>query len=353
MRQSRLYKIIITTASILAILGLLGGCGNDEPAQAAPDNSNIRYQPYQSATNENASSLENPAENNQVPLNVTHTHNVTVINTTFESVAVNPTALSAEDAAQVGAQYIQDIFGYSINGMYVELEFTNWEHMTRTLWNGAVTVSRRDTLEQRARMNELNDEIMARYEAGEDMDDIHEDMADSFREFTYTLARFYFTIDGITGKRIDIRQMTPSMLNQPTPDHDAMEAYIEREWDGDWGAAFEAEISPQEESEFSQLAMEYAQRQFNTTTVASVEFNGAFASLIYTGGGNFTREYFINFLATDETDREAHISFEKASGAIISIHSMGNDFVPIEWEGEREYIREEVEYNDTNERSRP
>ena len=46
---------------------------------------------------------------------------MTVIDTSMGE--VNPLAISPEKAAEIGAQYIYDIFGVCISGMYVEVEY--------------------------------------------------------------------------------------------------------------------------------------------------------------------------------------------------------------------------------------
>lgn len=345
-------KILSGLMAIIVILALLMGCGNDEPT---PDSTNIGERSDQLATDNslrNSDPPEDPPSQNQNPA---QNFSLTTINTTFEGTEVSPMALSLEEAAQIGAQYIQDIFGENINGMYVELDFANWEHMTRNLWHGAVSVSRRNTLENRARFNELNDEFTARLDAGEDMDDIQADMDELFRNVIYTPALFYFAIDAVTGKRINIWRSTSSTLNQLIPGPMAMEEYVEREWGGDWEAAFHAEITPQEKDELHPLAIVYAHKQFDSTTVMNVEFSNSFASLIYAGNGNFNREYSVTFYATDETGRGAHITFELASRTMTSISTISNDFIPFDdemMEIEREErFRGEDEYSD--ERSIP
>ncbi|MCL2361271.1 MAG: hypothetical protein FWC73_05610 [Defluviitaleaceae bacterium] len=347
MRYPKPKKYLMTAIAIVASIGLLSGCNSEDNTYQPASNENVRTQ--DSPTGEAPVREEHPTHN---PVQA---QNLNLINTTFDGTQISSSALSKEEAAQVGARYIMDIFGESIDGMYVELEFSDWEHLNRSLWSGAVSFSRRNTLEQRARLNELNDEFMARYNAGEDPDDINADLMDSFLEQRYTLAHFYFTIDAITGKRIDIRQTTPTTLmimeNQPS-DHTVMDEYIEREWGGDWGAAFEANVTPQEIEELSPMALAYAQKHFHTTTVVDVAFESAFATLIYVGNSNFDRVVSASFLAIDETGREAIIAFEMPSRVLTSLSTFNNDFIPIEFEeGEgREFVREEERYNDTDER---
>jgi len=319
MKQS---KILLISMSVLAML-LIAGCS--QPSSA-----------------ENVRNADNPAQDNAQPSEVLHTHNAIIINTSHEGVEVDPTALSIEEAAQVGAQYILDIFGESIDGMYLELEFADWGHVTRTLWHGAVSVNNRNILENRARNNELNDIFVARLEAGEEAEDIMADMADMFRSYSYTQARFYFFIDAITGERIDIWQsihVHPHHMDESI----ALHEYIAQEWGDDWEAAFAVDITQQEKDALSQIATEYAQRHFNNSTVISTDFENAFASFIYAGGG-FNRDPSATFLATNNVGREARITIHLGSNTVTSINTMSNDFIPMDveaFEGERGYRSED------------
>ncbi|MCL2572127.1 MAG: hypothetical protein FWE11_06955 [Defluviitaleaceae bacterium] len=329
MKQQNLMKALTTVLAMVVVTALLYGCGSDEAIHASTNNNSNTYQ----STSDN--STEAPVTPDEVPLsNNSQTFNLTTINTTFEEMELSPAALSLEDAAQIGARYIQDIFGESIDGMYVELEFSDWEHVTRSLWNGAVSVTRRNTLEDRAQLREINEVFSARLEAGEDFEDVNADMEGLFRDFIYTPARFYFVIDAVTGQRINIWKMAPAALNRPLPHYMSTQEYIDREWDGDWESAFEAHVSPQEIEEISQLAMVYAQRHFNTTVVVDLVFDSAFAVLLYAGNGNFDRDASVVFLATDETGREAHLTFELSSRTLTSISTMNNDFIPFEFDYE-------------------
>ena len=306
MKQS---KILLISISVLAVL-VLTGCGNDQPTAAA-----------------NTDSPHTSAQDNVPAPESSHAHNVTIINTSHEGTEINPSALSIEAATLVGIQYIYDVFGESVAGMYVEMEFSDWDHITRTLWHGAVTDKYRNTLENRARINELNDEFMARLDAGENSEDVFEDMSDLFGAIGYNPARFYFFIDAITGERIDIWKTTAQMLtvNESMPLHE----YIDQEWDSDWDTAFAVDIDPQKEDELGQIAREYAQRQFYNSTIADVHFEGAFASFIYKGGG-FNRESYATFTAINDTGREARISIHVESRTVTSINTMSNDFIPFD-----------------------
>ena len=304
MKQSKILTTsLLTAAAVLALL-FVAGCGNNAPAVILNGN---------------------PAQGGSQPATI---HNVNLINITQENVTISPTALPIAEAAQVGIQYILDIFGKDVAGMYVELEFANWDHLTRTLWHGAVSDVNRNSMEFRLRSQELNDALMARLEAGEEWEDVMADMAEEFRLIRYTPALFYFFIDADSGKRIDIWRQTDAQRHA-MDESISLPEYIEQEWDGDWEAAFSVDIDPQEIHALGQIARAYAQRHFNNSVVANMDFESAFASPIYTGGG-FARDQFAVFVITDDTGREARVTVHVESRMLNSINTMSNDFVPMD-----------------------
>jgi len=302
MKQTKFLTGLFIIVALAAAL-LLAGCGNN-PSTPAQGNS----QP-------------NPAANGT---------NVNIINTTFGDTAIDPSVLDIGQAAQVGIQYILDVFGQDVAGMYVELEFAVWDHVARAIWHGSVSEDDRNTLANRARNMELHEVIMARQEAGEDWEDIMADMGDAFRPYNYVPAQFYFIIDATTGKRIDIWQSIQAhwnIMDESIPLHE----YIENEWDGDWMAASYVDVAPQERDALGQIAQAYAQRHFNNSTVTDMAFDSAFASFIYTGGG-FTRDPSATFIVTDDTGRKAWVTIHIQSRTVTAITTMSNDFIPIEFE---------------------
>jgi len=314
-------KILLTTMAVLGVL-VMAGCGGNgsnqaqDPPPREPDTAARQVQ-----------------DNTQVQdfahdRGVVHAHNVSIINTTHDSVAIDPMALPIEEAARVGLEYVREIFGHNTDGMYVELEFSDWDHMTRTLWQGTVSANNRNTLANRAGITELNAIFSARLEAGEDSEDIFADMADMFLAYNYVPGRFTFFIDGITGQRIDIWQTTTvhtRLEDESIPLHE----FIEQEWGGDWTAAFEIEIDPQVKEELGLVAMMYAQLHFNTSAVVDIRFEVTSVSFIYNGGG-FDRDPSAIFVATDDTGREAHLNINIATRTLLGINTMVNDFIPMD-----------------------
>ncbi|MCL2361848.1 MAG: hypothetical protein FWC73_08565 [Defluviitaleaceae bacterium] len=258
---------------------------------------------------------------------------LTVINITDDAITIPSTALSMEEAVQVGARYIMDVFGADIDGMYIDFEFSDWDHMTRSLWFGIVSSVYRNTRERNQRLHEFNDAFLARINAGEDPDVLGDDWHSFDDKYPYIPGYFYFFIDAITGERIDIWRPSPSQHRWRawSAEHsNLINEYVEHKWGGDWGAALSREITPATIDEYSLIAAAYAQRHFNNSTVVNVEFNDVSTSLVV--GDNRTVEHviFLAFIVTDDTGRAAGVLICKDNRMVISIHTNHNDVRPME-----------------------
>ena len=275
------------------------------------------------------------------------TRNMTVIDTTqlncdtwqMGLYEIDPLALSPDEAAAIGAQYIYDIFGVCINGMYVDMEFTSWWGFGRLHWRGDVTSTNRNTLEQRAQMQRLNAEFMARYEAGESRESLARYFDMTFR-VDFTMPEFSFTVDAITGERIDIWYNSP-FATRPVwipgdgsfeesrmyEEQRILREYIKIEWSDDWQAAFSSALSHQELAVLYEIAWHYGQRQFNNTAVDYVEFSGAHNNLAVDANDNIVRTAgSAVFEITDETGRIAMLVICLDSLSVTSINSSRHDF---------------------------
>ena len=322
MKQSRILLIFVAVLAILIVVG----CSNNQPATVANGDTTQGNQ-------------DNPPQDNVQATEAPNVRNMTIINVSPEGAVIGSNAMSIEAAVQVGLQYIYDIFGERIADMYIDMEFSEWEHLTRPLWHGAVSDNLRNTVENRARISELNDKFMARLDAGEESEDVFEDMSELFGAVSYSPARFYFFIDAITGERIDIWKTSPARM-QVVDESIQLHEYIDQKWDGDWDAAFEVDISPEEIYELGQIARAYAQRQFNNAAIADMNFENAFQAFTYSGGG-FIREPYANFSVTNDAGRIAWVSISVEHRRVSSINTMSNDVVPMDmYEGARRVERE-------------
>ena len=264
---------------------------------------------------------------------------------------VDPLALSAEEAAAIGAQYIYDIFGVSIDGMYVEVAYTHWPTISRKQWHGNVSRTYRNTLEQTAATRRRAAEFQTRYAAGESLESIDAYFEEEFQEMfaSYEVAMFTFIIDAITGERIDIWYNSPDVqrpmwivydenceeMQRMMENARIIREYVENTWNNDWELAFAAELNEDETTELYRMAWHYGQRQFNLTTVTEVEFLSAGYNIEVDNNGNIVRNPGSASLGiTDETGRIAIMSVCLESFGITAIHSSRNDF------------RVEVDYRD-------
>jgi hypothetical protein len=162
--------------------------------------------------------------------------------------------ISPQEAAQLGAHYIYDIFGTDIDGSAVNMVYVFNLFGVRNHWQGSVANSQ----------EQLNN---------------HE----------YT---FQFYIDTISGRRVSLRDFRSMVLS---PERGAS-------------------TSPSNLS-YEELAAGFAEKHFDFTEVASVEFNFGVGGIL-------------QFTATDNFGREAIIEMATGTGNLIHIHSMHSDFIP-------------------------
>ena len=242
-----------------------------------------------------------------------------------DDITVDPLALTPEEAAAIGAQYIYDIFGVCIDGMYVEVEFAPaWALVGRMVWHGEVSLQYRGTRAHRIEEQRLMDEFMAARNRGEDTSDMRWGINSRIPE----PPMFRFIIDAITGERMDVFHVTNITAPRMIEEHEfgIIPAYIEREWRGNWDAALSAEVTSQTLEELYQLAWHYGQRQFLNTTVNYVEFIGAFRGLSLDDNSNVVHTAGqANFEVTDEAGRVAILIFCLETMGITSISTFRNE----------------------------
>ena len=112
--------------------------------------------------------------------------NINVVASPFQHEAISEVAMSAEEAASFGAEYVWDAFGVSIEGHYVIMSYMNcWARPGRGRWQGSVALP--GQLPQNSYF--ISPQGQARWEWGEVM--------------------FTFTVDSLTGERLDISYATP------------------------------------------------------------------------------------------------------------------------------------------------
>ena len=258
-------------------------------------------------------------------------------------------AISMEEAFSIGAEYIWDVFGTCIEGMYVEMMYIAMPGFTRPFWVGSVSTTKPP--------QDLN------------FEDFRDD-PDAWMDAMVFIS-YHFRIDAITGMRVGVGYMAPSYLEEEREENsNRPTAYVmapiasEDDWAGaddcavqrremsmrDWDFRtmwFEmdtdeqlkySDITPERLEAYKLTALEFAERHFNTTTVQNIQLGDAWvsANTFFTGevhGEGDDRIMTITnitFTATDHTGMELIILIptENASWRRLSVCSMHNSFVP-------------------------
>ena len=197
-------------------------------------------------------------------------------------------ALSVEVAANIGAQYIWDVFEKSINGKTVHMMYSAHPSMSRTFWRGTVSESG----------NANSNSVL-----------------------------FEFTIDSVTGQRISIsnrNRISVSELSQ-----DVLNALQDRSR-ADEIAAIRQGQPPAQLAGYIQAARTFAEQHFNNTQVVNVEFLNAHAlGFSLNANGNLVAtNRMLTFSATDSTGRVADITIDEATKQLLSISTENNDIIP-------------------------
>jgi len=194
--------------------------------------------------------------------------NLRVYDKTESYVAVSAYAISIDEAAQIGAEYIWEMFGIDIDGLAVELRYNNFQpHNTLSVFHGTV--------------------------------------------LTGTDVSLNFMLDAITGERMMISRRT---IN--TPDADVSEAWaMMQRAAGSGRCAFPVELSQEEQDVYLELARGFAQKHFNNSNVAEISFTTALASSFDrdANGNIIVTSRRLHFDATDDAGREIMVSVYQGS----------------------------------------
>ncbi|MCL2409160.1 MAG: hypothetical protein FWC96_06040 [Oscillospiraceae bacterium] len=238
---------------------------------------------------------------------------------------ISAQAMAMEDAAQIGAEYIWAVFGTCIDGMHVEMQFSDWDWHTRTLWQGQVYQSEQALIDQHARDEAIREALT------------HDPDADISIYGHHEPTLYSFMIDAVTGARVDISYNNPSSARAmfSMSADDAMASRRAMTESGVWEMDIYAQmafvdLSNEQLEAYAQTAVELAQRHFNNSAVEDVQFShlsigpdfgGDLTALVLTG---------IVFTATDDTGREAHVRIPAGTPFFnsVSISTQHNDFIP-------------------------
>ena len=199
-------------------------------------------------------------------------------------------AMSHEEAAMLGAQYIWDMFGICIDGKTVTMNYQAFPSNIRTYWNGSIG--------------------RAFVETPMECGDVFHSIVDDKEVIT-------FTLDSITGERIDIDRFN---FGTPPPTTE-------------WGMriATEEELrAPTPLDGYIQIAKEHAARHFIHADVVSAEFTriGRPGTRFDENGYLIAISRGLVFDVTDSTGRVAEVTFCETTHELLGIMTIHNDIMP-------------------------
>ena len=211
---------------------------------------------------------------------------LTVLVVGNEGAAAGANALSPDEAAQIGALYIWDMFGESIDGKAVQMHYSAWNSHTRPYWHGNVVDSEE------------------------------------------TQALFSFTICALSGERIDIFKQVSRAAGD-----DAAAALSELLNDRnrrDELVNLRAILNAQATEDYAQAAEDYAAKHFMGAGIASVEFRNAAAAGfdLDENGKLFAAAQQLIYAVTDNTGREAEVAISLETKELLHILTQHNDVIP-------------------------
>ena len=260
---------------------------------------------------------------------------VTLITSVYQQIPAH--AMPKEEASQIGAQYIWDVFGSSIDGMYVYMVYQMLPGYTRPFWLGIVYPTAPTHLE-------LN---FADFEGD----------SNAWLD-AHVFSSYSFRLDALTGMRVGVSYSAPSDREASiiafreqgvdrqsmirTIDPSSPEMLFRTKW-------FEMSAEEQLKSSditserfeyYMQMALDRAKRHFNITTVQDIKLGSNFQvpiqiqtleRLEFDSTGGFTAIIgTLIFTATDNTGREAVLRIPTANSSwrFTSVETMYNDFIP-------------------------
>jgi hypothetical protein len=210
---------------------------------------------------------------------------ITVIEPAYADIRLNNiNTLSAQQAAQLGAQYIWEVLGENIDGKTVYMSYNILPSNTKFYWVGMV------------------------------MDNSKE--AGSTRE-----SFIQFMINAVSGERISIHDMRKNDMDFPAKAM-TLDEYNEL-----------LTTIPVNIGKYEQLAKEYAQKHFNLTDVTGVTWGGiqvVTASGDRRSSGNviLSMDTLLSFTFTDQRGREAKVTVSMETDKLCSLTTQHNDFMP-------------------------
>ena len=230
--------------------------------------------------------------------------------------------LSVEEAVQIGALYIWDVFGIHIDGLYVDMQYVTWPGNSRTYWDG--TVSDRP-----------------------DLFDVWIDVPEEFPPIR-------FMIDAVTGMRVDISRDMPRIIfveADPMSEEEMNRFWRWREVVGEYlnrirwhemdtlSQITRMGLTHEDIEPYLQLARGYAARHFNNSVIVSETESYGVMHAHFTGTDNIDENGNViialggvSIYVEDNTGREARVYLTFVpDGHVASIFTQHNDVIPGYW----------------------
>ena len=198
-------------------------------------------------------------------------------------------AISMEDVAQIAAQYIWDMYGKSIDGMYVQVLYGAWSSHTRVFWMVEVAETK-----------------------------------EAFEDFN---SMFSITLDAVTGERISISYLGATSMC------DEVIAILRSDIDLMIALRMGSTEAPEQLDNLTQLVREHATRHFINTEVVNVEFvlerSGGIAEAVLDENGDvIVTARQVMFTVTDSAGRIADVTITEETGQLLRLCIIDNFFVP-------------------------
>ena|GEM_PF-2747826 len=299
-------KFVLATTAIVLAVSVLTACADVNAASV---------QVLQSAPEMNAHSPQSAQPSTEATDFAAP--DITVSQAVWQYDEIPVGVISPEEAAQIGAQYLWDVFGKCIDGMHVVMLYSDcWLRPSAGRWTGIVYPTQ-----------EASESNVWWFEAGAGVvTPVDPDANTADR-------RFNFTIDSATGERLE----TASHSNTPVAPifHDTQVL-----WESARGREIQAMndnqlaafigLSPEQLEVYFQQVTAFAEAHFNNSTLQSVELGRNIVSpyrseriqgiqpLLDTdeNGNIFGTLSGIEFTATDHTGREAVITMSIRADSI-------------------------------------
>jgi len=238
---------------------------------------------------------------------------------------ISAQAMPMEEAAQIGAEYIWEVFGTCLDGMHIEMHFSDWDWHARTHWHGNVYSSEQAAIDQNARDKAVTEALTRDPDADTTVYGLHEPPL------------YSFMIDAVTGLRVDIHYNNPSTVRivSSVSAEAAMASRRAMAESGVWDMDIYEQMaylgfSPEQLEAYAQTAAELAQRHFNNSTVEDVQLSHLSIGPNFDGDVNLMVLVGLVFTATDDAGREASVRIPAGTPVFnsVSISTQHNDFIP-------------------------